>query len=162
MKSLLVLRHAKSSWSNVYLADYERPLNARGQHDAPRVGQLLHEEELVPDLIITSSAERALRTAELVALNCEYPGRLMATRQFYHADPDIYLETLRHVPDEHERVLVVGHNPGLEELVEELSGEYVELPTAALVHLQLDISTWADANDEMPVKLLNVWRPKES
>lgn len=161
MKSLLVLRHAKSSWSNVYLADYERPLNARGQHDAPRVGQLLLEEGLVPDLIITSSAERALRTAELVALNCDYPGKLMATRQFYHADPETYLEVLRHLPDEHERVMVVGHNPGMEGLIEELSGEYAEMPTAALAHLQLEISAWADFTDETPVKLLNVWRPKE-
>jgi phosphohistidine phosphatase len=161
MKSLLVLRHAKSSWSNVYLADYERPLNARGQHDAPRVGQLLHQEELVPDLIITSSAERALRTAELVAINCDYPGRLMATRQFYHADPDIYFEVLRHVSEPNQRVMVVGHNPGMEELIEELTGEYVEMTTATLVHLQLDTPTWADFNDETPVKLLNVWRPKE-
>ncbi|MBK6712098.1 MAG: histidine phosphatase family protein [Chloroflexi bacterium] len=68
MKTLLVLRHAKSSWSNDFLSDHQRPLNDRGKQDAPRMGRLLRDEELTPDLIITSSAERALSTAELVAL----------------------------------------------------------------------------------------------
>ena len=69
MKTLLALRHAKSSWGNANLTDFERPLNKRGQRDAPRMGELLKERDLTPDLIITSSAERALATAEAVAMN---------------------------------------------------------------------------------------------
>ena len=72
MKTLLILRHAKSSWDNTWLSDHERPLNDRGRRDAPRMGRLLRDEELVPDLIITSSAERALSTAEAAALACDY------------------------------------------------------------------------------------------
>ncbi len=76
MKTLLVLRHAKSSWKDSGLADHDRPLNKRGKHDAPRMGTLLAKEDLVPDLIISSSAKRAKSTAEAVAMNCGYDGEI--------------------------------------------------------------------------------------
>jgi phosphohistidine phosphatase len=161
MKTLLILRHAKSSWDNARLADHDRPLNERGQQDAPRVGRLLRDEELTPDLIITSSAERALATAEAVALSSGYEAELTITRHFYHADPEAYLDTLRHLPDAYERVMVVGHNPGLEELVELLSEQAERMPTAALAHIRLPISRWAELTDETAGKLLNLWWPRE-
>ena len=74
MKTLLLLRHAKSSWDNSELADHDRPLNGRGRRDAPRMGQLLAQHDLTPDLIVTSAARRAATTAELVALAAEYGG----------------------------------------------------------------------------------------
>jgi phosphohistidine phosphatase len=92
MKTLLVLRHAKSSWKNANLADFDRPLNKRGKRDAPRMGELLRREGIVPDLIISSSAERALTTAEAVALACGYDLEIQTTRQLYHAWPDDYIE----------------------------------------------------------------------
>lgn len=161
MKTLLVLRHAKSSWGNDYLADHERPLNDRGKQDAPRMGRLLQAEELVPDLIISSSAERALTTAEFVALNCEYENEIIVTRRFYHADPEDYLEVLAGVDDQYRRVMVVGHNPGMELLVEDLTGESVRMATAALAHLQFDIERWRDVTDETPARLMALWLPKE-
>lgn len=161
MKTLLILRHAKSSWKNVNLVDHERPLNKRGKRDAPRMGKLLAKKNLTPDLIITSSAERALTTAEMVALSSGYEEEITVTRQLYHGDPDDYFEVLRKMGDPHQRVMVVGHNPGMETLVEDLSGKYHRMPTAALVQVELDLAAWADLEDGTTGKFIKIWRPKE-
>ena len=161
MKILLVLRHAKSSWKNANLADFERPLNKRGKNDAPRMGELLRREGIVPDLIISSSAKRALATAEAVALACGYDSEIQATRQLYHAWPDDYIEVINSVSNECDRVMVVGHNPGMESLVEELTGEWIRMPTATLVQISLRISQWSELNLEPTNELVNSWRPKE-
>lgn len=161
MKTLLVLRHAKSSWSNDFLSDHQRPLNDRGKQDAPRMGRLLRDEELTPDLIITSSAERALSTAELVALNCDYDNEIAVTRHFYLADPEEYLALLADVDDAYSRVMVVGHNPGMEELVADLTGESVHMATAALAYIQFTIERWRDLTPETVGKLESLWLPKE-
>lgn len=161
MKTLLVLRHAKSSWKNVNLADFDRPLNKRGKNDAPRMGALLKQEEIVPELIISSSAERALATAEAVALACGYDSEIQITRQLYHAWPEAYLEMLNNVPDENQRVMVVGHNPGVESLVEELTGDWIRMPTAALAQISLNINQWSELSLDSKEELINYWWPKE-
>jgi phosphohistidine phosphatase len=161
MKTLLILRHAKSDWNNSQLSDYERPLNKRGKQDAPRIGQLLREEDLVPDLIITSSAERALATAEAVADASGFENEIKYTRRLYHAAPEQYIELLQEVGKEHDRVMVVGHNPGLEYLVELLTDARERMPTAALAQVELPIEQWAELNDGIAGKLVNVWLPKE-
>ncbi len=161
MKTLLILRHAKSSWQNMHLADHDRPLNERGKADAPRMGRLLKQEELVPDLIISSSAERALATAEAVALACGYETEIEVTRQLYHAYPDSYCDVLHTRGGKQERVMVVGHNPGIEELIEALTGQVEQMPTAALAQVQLDITHWKELTPEPTGKLVNLWRPKE-
>lgn len=161
MKTLLILRHAKSSWGNAMLTDYERPLNKRGKIDAPRMGKLLREQDLVPDLIITSSAERALATAEAVALASGYEQEIQTTRSFYHADPEPYIEALQKLDDSCERVMVVGHNPGMEELVEALTGLWERMPTAALAQIALPINHWRELDEETTGELVNLWRPKE-
>lgn len=161
MKTLLIMRHAKSDWGNANLADHARPLNHRGRQDAPRMGKLLKDEELTPDLIISSSAERALTTAELTALACDFEGDLVRTRNFYHADPATYLEHLREVEDKFNRVLIVGHNPGMEELVHELTGRPEPFSTANIAHVELPISSWAQLDEDITGKLRNLWRPKE-
>ncbi len=161
MKTLLILRHAKSSWHNAHLADHDRPLNERGKADAPRMGKLLKREDLVPDLIISSSAERALATAEAVALASGYEAEIQVTRQLYHAYPEAYREVLQARGGQNQRVMVVGHNPGIEELVEELTGYAERMPTAALAQVQFDISNWEELTEEWAGKLVNVWWPKE-
>lgn len=160
MKSLLIMRHAKSAWGNARLSDHERPLNKRGQQDAPLMGKLLKNEEIVPDLIITSTAERALTTAEQVALACDFEGELVTTRRFYHADPETYLEVLRGVNDTCERVLIVGHNPGMAALVEDLTGQAEPFTTANIAHVALPIDTWSQLNEDVTGRLLNLWQPK--
>ncbi|MCB8968378.1 MAG: histidine phosphatase family protein [Chloroflexota bacterium] len=161
MKSLLILRHAKSSWANSYMADHERPLNDRGKQDAPQIGQLLRQEDLVPDLIISSTAERALSTAEAVALTSGYEAGIQTTRQLYHGGPEKYLEVIREQGGDAERVLVVGHNPTVEELVELLTEATEQMSTAALAHVQIDINSWQELVEGIEGKLVQVWRPKE-
>jgi len=161
MKTLLILRHAKSSWSDPSLADHDRPLNKRGKRDAPSMGELMRSEELTPDLIISSSAKRARTTAEIVAEYSGYEGEMWLERDLYAAEAEAYLATLKSLPDEYKTVMVVGHNPGLEELVEELTEDYERMPTAALAQVSLPIERWRELDDETEGELVYVWRPKE-
>ncbi|MCL4266520.1 MAG: histidine phosphatase family protein [Anaerolineae bacterium] len=160
-KTLLIMRHAKSDWDNTRLSDHARPLNKRGKQDAPHMGKLLKDEDLTPDLIITSTAERALTTAELVALACDFEGELVTTRHFYHADPATYLELLQGVDDQYNRVMIVGHNPGMEELVTDLTGQAEHFTTANIAHVELPITSWSQLNEDTTGTLLHLWRPKE-
>lgn len=161
MKTLLLLRHAKSSWKHPELADHDRPLNKRGKRTAPHMGALLQDEGLIPDLILCSSAVRAHTTALLVAKACAYAGEIKQTRQLYLAEPEDYVEVVCQVPEKHARVLVVGHNPGLEALIEALTGEAMAMPTAALAQVELSLKRWSDLDTDTDCKLVNVWSPKD-
>ncbi len=161
MKTLLILRHAKSSWSDASLSDHDRPLNKRGKGDAPKMGSLLRAEELTPDLIISSSAKRAIRTAEGVAETCGFDGQIIATRDLYHADPESYFEVLRLLGERNAVVMVVGHNPGMEELLESLTGEWVRMPTAALAEVRMNTDDWSSVSDGTSGELANLWLPRE-
>jgi len=161
MKTLLILRHAKSSWSNSRLADHDRPLNDRGRRDAPRMGRLLRDEGVVPELIISSSAERALTTAEQVALSSGYEEEIEVTRELYHAAAEDYIAQLRKRGREQSTIMVVGHNPGLEELVELLTDEDEVLSTAALARVALPIRTWQELDEATQGTLVDLWRPKD-
>ncbi len=160
MKTLLILRHAKSSWKNLSLSDHERPLNKRGKRDAPRLGKLLAKNDLIPDLIVTSSAKRALTTAKMVAASSGYKQEIMVTRHLYNADPGDYLAVLREKGGAHDCVMVVGHNPGIEILVEDLVGEHKRMPTAAVAHVVLPVTKWAELSPETTGRLLNFWCPQ--
>lgn len=160
MKTLIIMRHAKSSWAQANLADHDRPLKKRGERDAPRMGELLLDEELIPDLIITSSAKRAVATTEAVADACDYSGEILVTRNFYHADPEIFIEELQGIDDQASMVLVVGHNPGLEDLLEELTGVWQRLPTAAIAVVELPIRKWGELSEATQGTLANLWTPK--
>ena len=144
MKTLLILRHAKSSWDNPALTDHERPLNKRGRKAAPRMGQLLADEGLVPDLILSSTAERARATADLVAERSGYDGEVLVTDELYLAPPSAYFGLIGALNDAHNTVMVVGHNPGISEFVTNLTGESTEMVTAALAHTQMNIESWRD------------------
>ncbi len=162
MKTLLILRHAKSSWDDASLDDRERPLNARGRRDAPRMGDLLRDASLVPDVVITSDAVRAHTTALVVAEAAGYTGDLVVDPVLYHASPQDVLAVLKTVPDANARiVMIVGHNPGLEDLVERLAGKWHGLQTAALVQLALKIDTWDELEGSTRATLVYIWRPKE-
>jgi phosphohistidine phosphatase len=163
MKTLLLLRHAKSSWKDPDLPDHARPLNKRGQNDAPRMGKLLKDEDLIPDLIISSTAARAEKTAELVAKECKYKGEIVLNHSLYGAELADYLKILKGLSDTNKIVLVVGHSPSVEEIVEVLTGSSdVIMPTCSLAHISLTIQNWDELNKQkIKGKLLNVWRPKE-
>lgn len=162
MKRLLILRHAKSSWGDSSLADWQRPLNDRGRRDAPRVGALLRDRSLVPDLIITSDAVRARTTAEAVAKASGYTHELVVEPSLYHASPADVIAVLNGVADDAGRsVMIVGHNPGLEDLVEQLTGEDHPLPTAALVQLAVPIDSWSELDTSADATLVDAWQPKD-
>lgn len=161
MKTLLLLRHAKSDWANDSLSDHDRPLNKRGKDDAPRMGRVLRSEGLIPDAIVTSSAVRAASTAKIVAKAAGFEGAVQQDPRLYHADPEAYLEVAAETDDGIECLLLVGHNPGLEELVEALAGHYERMPTAALACFRVDISRWAEIDPDSKAELVAVWRPKE-
>lgn len=161
MKTLLILRHAKSSWDEPELADIQRPLNKRGKNDAPRVGEIIKEAGLLPDIILSSPAVRAVKTAEAAADTCGYEGEIEIRENFYPGSPGDYIEALNEIPDGYARVMVVGHNPGLEELLSDLTGESEPLPTAALAQVELAIQRWIDLDDEVLGKVARIWRIKE-
>ncbi len=161
MKTLSILRHAKASWKHSGLSDHARPLKKRGERAAPRMGELLIEEELVPQLIISSTAKRALKTTELVAEACQYDGEVQPEPGLYGAGPVGYIRILQEVPDVYQRIMVVGHNPGLEVLLEVLTGEAKWLPTAALAHIELPIDKWAEIREYIGGKLVELWEPKK-
>jgi phosphohistidine phosphatase len=162
MKALLLLRHAKSSWKHPELADRDRPLNKRGKRDALCMGRLLEEEGLIPDAILSSTAVRAHDTAAAVAESCGYDRRRITfIESLYLSGPGEYLNVLRLLPDDPKVVLVVGHNPGMEEYLEVLTGQTEAMPTAALAFVKLPIKRWSALDDKTRGKLATVWRPKE-
>ena len=160
MKTLLVLRHAKSSWKDASVSDHDRPLNKRGMRTAPRMGRLLADEDLVPDAVFCSTARRARDTAELVTAAAGFEGKIEYRDDLYHAAPDAYLAAAAAVKGDPDRVMVVGHNPGMEMLVRVLAGHAEAFPTAALAVIDLDIDEWTEA-PEADGHLVNLWRPRE-
>jgi phosphohistidine phosphatase len=160
VKTVLLLRHAKSSWKDPGLDDHDRPLNKRGKKAAPRMGRLLAEEDLVPELILSSTARRARDTAERVAEAAGYEGDIEQRPDLYHAAPHAYFDALDTVSDDVQRVMLVGHNPAMEVLVAMLSGTHHRFPTAALAEIALDIDAWRDARDGT-ARLMNLWLPRE-
>ena len=160
MKTLLILRHAKSSWDNPALSDYDRPLNKRGKRDAPRIGGHLKQTGVLPDRILTSSAKRARKTAKKVAKACGYKGKIIRLDNLYHASPGVYYENLRTQSNKYQSVMVVGHNPTIEQLVSYLSGEIHRMPTAAIAHFELPIDDWKTLDLSTKGNLVNLWTPK--
>ena len=162
MKTLLLLRHAKSSWNDSSLADRDRPLNTRGRHDAPRMGDVLRDESLVPDLIISSDAVRARTTALAVAEAAGYLRDIDIDPRLYLAGPDDLLAVVRARSSAAARlVMVVAHNPGLEDLIAQLTGQRHDLPTATLVQLALPIDSWDALDSSTRATLVNMWRPED-
>jgi phosphohistidine phosphatase len=161
MKTLLVLRHAKSSWEDPGLKDHDRPLNPRGVHDAPRMGRLLVEEGLVPGRILSSTANRARSTAELAAGVMEDRPEIEESRELYLASPQEYLEVVAELGGDADPLLLVGHNPGITALVTVLTDVCEEMPTAALAAIELDIDDWEEIRGDGKGRLVGFWRPKE-
>jgi len=161
MKSVLILRHAKSSWKHSELADHDRPLNKRGKRHAPLMARLLKKNGLVPDNIISSTAIRARATAEAVAKASSYDGEIVLNKSLYAAGSEAYLGVIHDLSDEYVRVLIVGHNPGLEELVELLTGEIHLMPTCSLAHVKLNVDKWSDIDNKIIGQVAEIWRPRD-
>lgn len=161
MKKLLLLRHAKSSWKHAELVDHDRPLNKRGKRNAVRMGKILGREGLIPDVILSSSAVRAMKTAERVAEFCGYAGSITDVKSLYMACAEEYLDALHDLPNDPDVVLLVGHNPGIQECLWVLTKQAEAMPTAALALVELPVKSWSELNNTIEGRLVIVWRPKE-
>ncbi len=161
MKTLLLMRHAKSSWKDPLSDDHLRPLNRRGTRDAPRMGRLLKAEKLVPDVIVGSSARRARDTAEMVADKAGFKGKIDFTDRLYDSDVKDHCAVIAGFPSAAGIALLVGHNPCLEELLEYLTGSDAHLPTAAIARIEFSIKGWAELKRQTGGKLVHLWTPKE-
>lgn len=148
MKTLYLIRHAKSSWDDPNQDDFDRPLNERGHKDAPRMAKRLKERGIAPDLMISSPAARALETAEHIARVLDFSEKqIQKDRSVYHASSDSLLRTIQKVDDKNEIVMIFAHNPGLTDFANELLRENISnIPTAGVVGCYLKVDSWKDAS----------------
>lgn len=160
MKTLLLLRHAKSSWDDQRLRDFDRPLAARGKRDAPRIGSALRERGPLPDLIVSSPAARARETIEAVIDSANLTVSPTFDEGVYGASSAELISIIRRLPGDSSCVLLVGHNPGFEDTLSRLTGEREQMPTAALARIEFPVERWEDVEDEQG-KLLWLVTPKQ-
>ena len=145
MKTLYLLRHAKSSWKDASLQDFDRPLNRRGKEAAPLVGRFIRRRKLRVDLILSSPAARARQTAALVKEAAGLQADLLFDERIYEAGAAALLEVVTQAAEAADALMLVGHNPGTEELLTFLTGEERRMPTAALACVALDVEKWGKA-----------------
>ena len=154
------MRHAKSSWDNAAMSDFERPLNERGLKTAPLMGEYIRENQLQPDSIVSSPAERARQTAQLVKESAQIESEIIFNENIYEASVGRLLEVIGEQPETVKSILLVGHNPGLEGLIKFTTGETHAMPTAALAIIDLPIEKWSDVGNSEG-DLRDLIRPKE-
>ena len=160
MKKLFVLRHAKSSWDDANLADFDRPLNDSGLKAAPFMGRLMADRHLMPDVILSSPAKRAKETSELVKEAAGWDSIIRFEDSIYEASPITLCRVAAGLPYSAGSAMVVGHNPGMEGFIRVLTGRLEPMSTAALAIIDLAIDEWSQI-DAGTGRLVEVIRPKE-
>lgn len=151
-RTLILVRHAKSSWDDVALPDAERPLADRGKRDAPMMGKRLAKQGVTPDLILTSPARRALATAEIFANELGYAAQdIVVDDRLYATDAQTLLAVIGGLADGLMCVMLFGHNPELSDLAQCLSGESTQLPTCAIAQFTFKARSWASLGDALPL-----------
>ncbi|WP_258548733.1 histidine phosphatase family protein [Thalassospira profundimaris] len=153
MKTLLLLRHAKSSWSDPGRADHDRELNRRGEKAAPFMGRFLREQALIPDLVWCSTAARTVQTLGLLGRDFATHADVIYSEDLYMAGESVLLESLHHTHEDATSVMFIGHNPGIEMFAQALFGAgdaeardamARKYPTCALAHFKFDVENWTD------------------
>lgn len=149
MKKLTLIRHAKSSWKDPELTDFDRPLNKRGKRDLPAMTERITEYKLFPDLLLSSGANRALSTAKAVASRLELKqDQFQIIPELYESCAETLLYILQGLPRNVSHAMIVGHNPGLEMLAYYLTRETLnKFPTAAVLHMHLSITQWEELSE---------------
>jgi phosphohistidine phosphatase len=141
-RTLYLLRHAKSSWKDAALRDFDRPLKGRGRDAAEQIGKRLASEKPQPVLVVCSPATRTRETAEIVLKHSHIKADVTFERRIYEASLRDLLHVVSEIPDSKEAVMMIGHNPGFEELLAYLSGEHRQMPTCALAKIRLAVASW--------------------
>ncbi|MGK7393947.1 MAG: SixA phosphatase family protein [Candidatus Cyclobacteriaceae bacterium M3_2C_046] len=148
MKTLYLIRHAKSSW-DYDLEDFDRPLNHRGRNDAPLMGRILSKREIKPDLILSSPALRAIKTAVIIATEIQYEGSIEARPEMYHANSAVLWQLIRDLPESVQSVMVFGHNPGFTDLANVLTtGQVDNIPTCGVFAVKWEVTKWKELNKQ--------------
>lgn len=149
MKKLYLVRHAKSSWDNGNLKDIERPLNKRGERDAPFMGKLMKDNNVKADLLMTSPAERALKTAKIFCSEMDIPKKhLLVEHNLYEAGRKDIIEVIHQFDNEKNSAMIFSHNPGLSDLAGYLTnGEINDIPTCGIVSLNCSINSWKELDN---------------
>ncbi len=149
MKSLIIVRHAKSSWDNPAEKDFDRPLNARGLKDAPEMGRRLRSRNIPIDAFVSSTANRAWQTAVLFAeAYGQSESAIVRMPSLYHASPPAFYGAISHLDDDYRSVALFSHNPGITEFVNGLTATRIDdMPTCAVFGIKVRISSWKDFAD---------------
>lgn len=145
MKTLYLVRHAKSSWKFPEFSDHDRPLNKRGKRDAPDMGQRLVLSNILPDLFISSTANRTFTTAQIIASKTGYTSEeIIPNSDLYHADPTEILEVIQKVDNKHESLMLFGHNPGFTWTANQLANLSIKnIPTCGVLSISFSVENWA-------------------
>ena len=155
MKTLFLVRHAKSSCDDPSLSDRDRPLDDRGRQDAPRTGKRLAKRDVKPDLLLSSPALRALTTAQLISEELGFKLKdIVVDDRLYASDADDLLAVIRVLDKKLNRVMLFGHNPEFTDLAHRLSSEIIEMPTCAIVEFNFDTKAWSDVGERKPAKVV--------
>jgi phosphohistidine phosphatase len=162
MLTLLVMRHGKSKWSEEGLADHDRSLAKRGRTESRRVGQALALRELVPDIILSSTAKRARTTVKQLLKGGGFEVEVSWHAGLYAGELSSHFGALSGLPDGVQVAMIVGHNPLLEELLELLTGRHVSLPTATVACVELPLAHWSELRHGTKGKLRFVFRGKKA
>lgn len=161
MLRLILMRHAKSDWGDPGLSDHDRPLNPRGERDAPRMARWLADAGWVPDLVLASTAMRVRETIQGMQSLWQPVPTVLFSGNLYLASPEEILRSIRSDAISGKTLMVVAHNPGLQILVSQLTGELVGFPTAAMALFHLSGEHWSDAISANTACLVHLIRPKE-
>ena len=148
MKKLYIIRHAKSSWKDLMLSDFERPLNKRGNSDAPLMGKVLKKRGIFPHAILSSPANRAKTTAEIIAKEINFHQPIIYNKNIYEASALTLESVLTSLDDNYEIVFIFGHNPGLNMLVERFVKFDENIPTCGVVELEFDCKKWSEISSD--------------
>src|SRR2546426_1939801 len=154
MKTLFLIRHAKSSWADTALPDKDRPLAKRGRRDAPKMGRRLAKREVKPDLILSSPARRALTTAEIIAKKLDYKLKnILVDDRLYAGAVHGLLDVIHKLGGKPEQVMLFGHNPELTELAHRLASEITHMPTCAVAKFTFNAKSWSNIGKAKPAKV---------
>ena len=149
MKELILIRHAKSSWSNPLLEDFERPLNKRGAKNAPFMAKVLKQKEVNPDLIISSPSKRTKDTLDFFIKEFDYKGEIIFEESIYEAPYINILKVIKNIDDKHKTIFLFGHNPGLNDLADFLLGRFEDnIPTCGVLKINFDTNYWKNISKD--------------
>lgn len=156
MKKLLLIRHAKSDWGNFQLADFDRPLNQRGERNALEMAQSLYDKGIIPQKIVASPAKRAITTARLIAENMGInPASIIENLAIYEAPYTAILNVINELDDKDDFIAIVGHNPGLTHLAIKLCNlDTADIPTCGVVLLSFPFDSWKMISSDTGEKIL--------